>query len=67
MVLGFVATLLLPEIPLRRSHRTRPVAEALQDELIDFDRAMVPNELVEPVGRVVGEHERLSVPAGGRG
>ncbi len=48
MVLAFVATLFLEEIPLRRGHHTTPVAEAVEDELTEVSMALAPNELREP-------------------
>ena len=47
MALGFVVTLFLPEIPLRRVHHTRPVVEAAEDELADVGLALAPNEALD--------------------
>ena len=44
MALGFVATLFLEEIPLGRTHQTRPAAEAAADELADVGLALAPHE-----------------------
>ena len=47
MALGFVVTLFLEEIPLRRSHHTRPVVEVAEDELAEVGLALAPNEALD--------------------
>ncbi len=44
MAVGFAVTLFLQEIPLRRTHHTRPTIEMVEDELTDVGLALAPNE-----------------------
>ena len=47
MALGFVVTLFLEEIPLRRVHHTQPAIEAAEDELAEVGLALAPNEALD--------------------
>ncbi len=47
MALGFVVTLFLEEIPLRRTHHTAPALDAVEDELGDVGLALAPHEALD--------------------